>query len=77
MASSVPLFVILLVLVAGLWWLVVRPRRSGAAPRAEHPDVDQHVLDEAEREVQELDALTQPEDADDELPDWGPGAPKP
>jgi hypothetical protein len=75
--SSVSLFVILPLLVAALVWLIARPRRSGAAPRPEHPAIDQDVLDEAEQEVQELDALTRPEDADDHLPDWGPGAPKP
>jgi hypothetical protein len=75
--SSISLSVILVLLVAALVWLIARPRRSGGAPRPEHPDIDQDVLDEAEQEVQELDALTRPEDADDQLPDWGPGAPKP
>lgn len=58
---------LLLVLVGGLVWLL-RPR-PGRIP-AEDPD-----LVEAEEEVRELDAMTSPDEADDHLPDWGPGAP--
>ncbi len=38
-------------------------------------DVDSELL-EAEEEVQDLDAFSTPEDADDDLPDWGPGVPR-
>jgi hypothetical protein len=63
---------VLIVVLAGvLLWLVLAPaRRRVGAPR---PD-DETI--EAEREVQDLDAFTSPEDADDQLPDWGPGVPK-
>ena len=29
------------------------------------------------KEVRDVDALASPEDAEEDLPDWGPGAPKP
>jgi hypothetical protein len=38
--------------------------------------VDREILNEAEDEVRDLDAFTSPEEADDDLPDWGPGVPK-
>jgi hypothetical protein len=61
----------LLALVGGLLVLLRRPSR----PR-EPDDRDQNMLDEAEREVRDLGATATPEDADDELQDWGPGTPK-
>jgi hypothetical protein len=61
----------LLVLAGGLLWLVYNP-----SPPAPDPEPrDQDVLEEAEAEVRDLDAMALPEDADDALPDWGPGAP--
>ena len=60
-----------LVLLAGLLWLIHVPSRSTPDPDAR----DQDVLDEAEGEVRDLDAMASPEDADDALPDRGPGAP--
>jgi len=63
---------VLIVALAGvLLWLVLAPAKR----RAGTPHLDDETL-EAEREIQELDAFTTPEDADDHLPDWGPGAPK-
>ena len=60
-----------LVLLAGLLWLM----RSRSTP---DPDArDQDVLNEAESEVQDLDAMASPEDADDALPDRGPGTARP
>jgi len=59
-----------LALLGGLLWLVHVPRRADRDPDAR----DQDVLDEAETEVRDLDALASPEDAADRLPDWGPGA---
>jgi hypothetical protein len=41
------------------------------------PDTDHEVLSEAEEEVRGVDAFASPEDAEEDLPDWGPGAPKP
>ncbi len=55
-----------------LIWLFVAPARSRLSRHA----VDPAELDAAEREMQDLDASVSPEDADDEFPDWGPGAPK-
>ncbi len=33
-------------------------------------------LADAEEEVRDLDVMTGPEDAEQHLPDWGPGAPR-
>jgi hypothetical protein len=60
----------LLALVGGLLVLL---RRPGRPPSPD--DRDQDVLDEAEREVQDLPSGTSPDDADEQLGDWGPGAP--
>ncbi len=38
--------------------------------------LDHEVLAEAEEEIADLDATISPEEADDELPDWGPGVPR-
>jgi len=53
-------------------WLIRRPARPATDPR----DRDTATLADAEREVRDLDALATPDDAADQLPDWGPGAPK-
>jgi len=58
--------------MAALLWLV---KRRPAPTRRD--DVDRDALDEAEREVRDLDVMTTPDEADDHLPDWGPGAPNP
>lgn len=56
-----------------LVWLLLAPAKSGGVqPEA----VDAETLAAAEQEVRDLGASTAPEDADDELPDWGPGVPK-
>lgn len=76
MTSSAGLVLLLLLGAAVLVWLLRRPRQE--KPRA-HPDddsIDRATLAEAEEEVRDLDAFLAPQDADDELPDWGPGAPK-
>lgn len=65
------LIIAALVLVGGLLWLIYLPSRS--APDADARDQD--VLDDAEAEVRDLDAMAAPEDAQDRLPDWGPGTP--
>ncbi len=63
---------VLIAVSAGvLLWLVLVPigrRRNASRP------IDEETL-AAEEEVQDLDAFTTPEDADDELTDWGPGVP--
>lgn len=61
----------LLAILAAMLWLLAKPRR---APRDDEGDQD--VLDEAEEEVRRLDATTTPDEADDQLPDWGPGVGK-
>ena len=71
---SAPL-VILLVLAAALVWLFAGGKARGSS-RHGSPDVDEETLERAERELQELDADVTPEAADEELDDWGPGAPK-
>lgn len=60
-----------LALAGGTLLVLRRPARRG------HPEErDEGVLAEAEREVRELDPGTTPEAADEELDDWGPGAPR-
>lgn len=54
--------------------LFVGPKRI--PHRATRDDVDEDVLREAEDEVRGLNAMSGPDDADDNLPDWGPGVPK-
>lgn len=63
---------LLVLIVAGavLWLARRQPRRTRDA--VEDPD----LLREAEDEVRDLNAFATPEDAEDDLPDWGPGVPK-
>jgi hypothetical protein len=67
--------VILLALAAVLVWIFAGGRGS---PRRRHrsPDVDDEELAEAEEDLRQLDAGVTPDEADEELDDWGPGAPK-
>jgi hypothetical protein len=66
---------LLVLLVAGVvFWIA---RRSRTRPPDPDRVYDPEALDEAEAEVRGLDAFATPEDARDDLPDWGPGAPKP
>lgn len=70
-------FVFLVLLVAAvLVWLLGRPSASVGNNEFDEDDVDREILEEAEDEVRDLDAFTSPEEADDDLPDWGPGVPK-
>jgi hypothetical protein len=64
-------FLLLLVAAVGAWLLRPPTHRPSANPIE---DVDE--LSEAEEEVRDLDAFATPEDAKDDLPDWGPGTPK-
>lgn len=50
--------------------LLNRRMRAGGEP-VEDPD----ELARAEHEVRDLDAFASPEDAQQDLPDWGPGVP--
>jgi hypothetical protein len=61
-----------LVIAALAAWIVRRPRGRARAS----DDVDDETLEAAEREVRDLHSMTSPDDADDQLPDWGPGAPR-
>jgi hypothetical protein len=56
-------------------WRMVKP--STQTPPRPPADIDYEVLEEAEREVRDLDSSVTPDDADDHLTDWGPGVPKP
>lgn len=77
MGSSVALGLLILALLAVFVWLAGRPRSPRADTEAARgADVDEDVLADAEDEVQDLDSFATPEDAEDQLPDWGPGAPK-
>ncbi len=71
---SAPL-VILLALAATLLWIFVGGKGSGRR-RHRSPDVDEEELAQAEDELRQLDAGVTPEEAEEELDDWGPGAPQ-
>jgi hypothetical protein len=75
MPSPITLFLALL-LAGAVLWLVRRTRRAATVRRRDDADVDRDVLEAAEREVRDLDAFSTPDDAEDHLPDWGPGAPR-
>jgi hypothetical protein len=67
--------VLLLLLLAAVFAWMAGGRAGRRGRRRAHPGVtDPDELAAAETEVEELDAFTSPEDADDQLPDWGPGA---
>lgn len=72
MTGTLSLGIIIAVLGGLLAWLLFSSGGTGAADESVDPDTT-----EAEDEVQELDVFTAPDDAEEELPDWGPGAPKP
>lgn len=73
MTSTPFLLFFMLLLAATLAWLL-RPGHS--KENDEDPVEDPEMLEEAERELEDLDAFSTPEDAEQDLPDWGPGAPK-
>jgi hypothetical protein len=70
------LLVALAVVVALVLWL--RRDRGYPGPRLESPDdgIDHEQLEQAEREVRDLDSQQRPED-DFSGNDWGPGSPRP
>jgi hypothetical protein len=73
--TSTTIFVLGLLLIVAVigWWL----RRAGRLSRSDpDEDIDRELLDEAEEEVRDLGTFTTPDEADDELPDWGPGTAK-
>ena len=76
MGSTVGIVFLILLVAAILVWLIGRPRASVRNDDIGGANVDREILEEAEDEVRDLDAFTSPEDADDDLPDWGPGVPK-
>jgi hypothetical protein len=75
-AGPVPVVLLAAVLVLAVALWLLRDRRH-PGPRLEGADgIDREELEEAEREVQELDATLGP---DEERPgdDWGPGTGRP
>jgi hypothetical protein len=71
------LFVTLILVVAVIAWLVRgRPRYPGPRLLGKADEIDLDELEEAEREVRELDARQHP-DEDVSGDDWGPGAARP
>jgi hypothetical protein len=67
--------VILLALAVVLVWIFAGGKSSTAQPRHSQ-DVNEEELARAEDELRQLDAGATPEEAEEELDDWGPGAPK-
>jgi len=75
----VTLAVILLALVLVLAVLFVVPWRSSPVEQLleeSRGKVDGEVLAEAEAEIEHLHPTTTPEQAAEDLPDWGPGVPR-
>lgn len=71
------LVILLTVLLAALAWFLRRPADGVLDDPPPDDDVDYDTLGSAEAEVQDIDAFTTPDEAEEELPDWGPGAPQP
>ena len=69
MTTTVFLGILLGAVLLALLWLLGGPRNADSMA----DDSDTAV---AEEEVRDVDAFRSPEDAEEELPDWGPGAPK-
>jgi beta-lactam-binding protein with PASTA domain len=69
--TAVAVALALLALCGAFVWLVGKPRRDRHTNPVEDPD----ALAKAERELEDLDVLMDPDEADEHLPDWGPGAP--
>jgi hypothetical protein len=63
-----------LALVGAMLWIVRNRARERPGPDDERDEWEDKELRDAEEEVRNLDAFATPEDADDQLPDWGPGA---
>ena len=59
-----------LALAGAVLWLRARLDRD-----AHDPVDDPDELEAAEREVRDLDAFSTPDQAAEDLPDWGPGTP--
>ncbi len=72
------LLIILFVCVLVLAVFVIVPRKpADLGPRGQYDEeLDHEVLVEAEEEIASLDAAISPYEADDALPDWGPGVPR-
>ena len=71
------LLVTLSLLVLALSILLVVPRKGTRGEKSRNAeDIDEEVLAEAEAELEGLRSSATPEDANDGLPDWGPGVPK-
>lgn len=66
----------LLVLVGFMIWIFSRSHETTADRHADSDSVDANELSRAEEELSDLDWQTGPDEADEELPDWGPGVPK-
>ena len=64
-------FALLLIAAVGAWLL-----RPPTHRQSNNPIEDPHELESAQEEVRDLDSFASPEDAQDDLPDWGPGAPR-
>ncbi len=69
------LLVLFLIVVLILAVLLVIPRRPSATSQSSAVG-DEEELTRAEEDLADMDAMITPEEALEELPDWGPGAPK-
>ncbi len=71
------LLIVLLSLVLLLAVLFVIPRGESRRSRGvRNANIDEDELLEAEEELRHLDVTVTPEEAAEELPDWGPGVPR-
>lgn len=68
---SAGLTIVMLAVLGALVWLFLGPRSATADPSEEAAEAE-----EAQAELNDLDAFATPDDAAEELRDWGPGAPR-
>jgi hypothetical protein len=66
-------FWLIVILGSAGGWLWLRNKRLRAEA---NPVDDPEALEAAERDLDDLDAMATPEDAEEHLEDWGPGAPR-
>jgi type IV secretory pathway TrbD component len=71
MSGALSLGIMIAVLLGVLIWLLAGSSRNAGPSARRDPETEA-----AEDEVRNLDAFTSAEEAEEELPDWGPGAPK-
>ena len=76
MSSEIAVTLTLIAASGILIWILRAPAPGQGSGIILRDEIDYDELADAEREVRDLDAFASPEEADEELRDWGPGAPQ-